>query len=112
MAEKGATHYQKDYSSIIDSVLSILINIISTLFWPVLIFAIILSKSKSDSLDFGVDGKKIPKDVAYFRDIPCNSNLHRAYFIAYQYGILKNKTDVLGAIILKWIKDSLVRVEQ
>lgn len=112
MAEKGATHYQKDYSSIIDSVLSILINIISTLFWPVLFFAIILSKSKSDSLDFGVDGKKIPKDVAYFRDIPCNSNLHRAYFIAYQYGIVKNKTDVLGAIILKWIKDSLVRVEQ
>ena len=25
---------------------------------------------------------------------------------------MKNKTDVLGAIILKWIKDSLVRVEQ
>ena len=54
--------------------------------------------SKSNSLDFGVAGRKIPKDVDYYRDIPCNNDLHRAYFIAYHYGILKNKINVLNGL--------------
>ena len=116
MAEEGTTHYQNGGSSnpFITFIL-ILVNLI-----PFIIFGsifavaaiIIGTTAKSNSLDFGSAGRKIPKDVDYYRDIPCNSDLHRAYFIAYHYGILKNKTDILGAIILKWIKDSLVRIEQ
>lgn len=116
MAEEGTTHYQNGGSSnpFITFIL-ILVNLI-----PFIIFGSIFAvaaisigtTAKSNSLDFGSAGRKIPKDVDYYRDIPCNSDLHRAYFIAYHYGILKNKTDILGAIILKWIKDSLVRIEQ
>ena len=54
----------------------------------------------------------MPLDLDYYRDIPCNGNLFRAYYIAYNYGLLKNKTDILGAIILKWLKDSLIKLEQ
>ena len=116
MAEEGTTHYQNGGSSnpFITFIL-ILLNIIPFIIFG-FIFAVaaisIVTTAKSDSLDFGSAGRKIPKDVDYYRDIPCNSDLHRAYFIAYHYGILKNKTDILGAIILKWIKDSLVRIEQ
>ncbi len=63
-------------------------------------------------MKFGAEGKKIPSDVAYYRDIPCQKDIFRAYYIGYNYGLLKNKTDILGAIILKWMKDSIIRVEQ
>ncbi len=116
MAEEGATDYEstENYSPF-TTFLLFLVNLVPVL----LVFSIftitaikIGTTAKSNSLDFGTTGRKIPKDIDYYRDIPCNNDLHRAYFIAYHYGILKNKTDVLGAIILKWIKDSLVRVEQ
>ena len=54
----------------------------------------------------------VNKDVAYYRDIPCNGDIFRAYYIAYQYNIMKNKTDILGAIILKWLKAGIIRTEQ
>jgi len=80
-------------------------------------FVIVLAAAKSGGVNtsnfkFGVEGKKIPKDVPYFRDIPCKKDIFRAYYIAHQYGLTKNKTDVLGAIILKWLKDSLITIEQ
>ena len=65
-----------------------------------------------NKFNFGESGKKIEKDVPYFRDIPCNGDIFRAYYIGYQYGIIKKKTDVLGSIILKWLKDSVIRVEK
>ena len=116
MAEEGATHYESSEDlSPFNTLILFLVNLIPVLivFSIFIITAIkINTTSKSNSLDFGVAGRKIPKDVDYYRDIPCSNDLHRAYFIAYHYGILKNKTDILGAIILKWIKDSLVRLEQ
>ena len=112
MAEKGTEHYSESDVTFLDGLLAFLITVLPTLITFFLIFSAIFSKAKTGSLDFGKNGKKIPRNVDYFRDIPCNNDLHRAYFIAYNYGILKRKTDILGAIILKWIKDSLVRVEQ
>ena len=109
MAEEGAKHYLD-----INPLASILIFlfIIGSFFFILLALGFVNATSKNNSLDFGKTGKKIPKNVDYFRDIPCFNDLHRAYFIAYNYGILKRKTDILGAIILKWIKDSLVKIEQ
>lgn len=114
MAEQGAEHYDdtnSDYDDI-DAGVAIFIMILLPIFLVVLILCIIFSYFKTDSLDFGKQGKKIPRNVEYFRDIPCDNDLYRAYFIAYNYGIIHNKTDILGAIILKWVKNSLVRIEQ
>ena len=110
MAQKGAKQYKKN------GVLTVLKNIGYFIFqvWPFILTAIIgifTAKGKKFGFKFGPEGKKIPKDVAYFRDIPCNKDIFKTYYIAYQYGMLKNKTDILGAIILKWIKDDIVRVE-
>lgn len=85
-------------------------------FIPIILIIVFLGifakKQVVSNLKFGAEGKKIPSDVAYYRDIPCQKDIFRAYYIGYNYGLLKNKTDILGAIILKWMKDSIIRVEQ
>ena len=118
MAEDGAEHYvdnssysSSNDSSFFDIVLGLFSFIISVLPFTIIIILIAV-KSNPESLDFGENGKKMPLDLDYYRDIPCNGNLFRAYYIAYNYGLLKNKTDILGAIILKWLKDSLIKLEQ
>ncbi len=53
--------------------------------------------------------EKIKKrEVGYYRDIPCNKDIFKIYYIAYQYCILEKRSDFLGAIILKWIKEKRV----
>ena len=41
-----------------------------------------------------------------------NQDKFKAYYIGYQYGIIRNKTDILGAIILKWLKDGVIRIQE
>lgn len=124
MAEEGSTHYSEndslyssDYDSSFSGGLSSIAGFISAfasffIFFLFILTAVIFGSSSVSSFNYGPEGKKIPKDVPYYRDIPCNKNLYRAYYISNQYGILKNKTDILGAIILKWLKDSIIKVEK
>ena len=113
MAEEETVKYNEKNSSDDITIFSIYFGVFGYI--GIIIFTSIILKSNRNplnSLDFGVEGKKIPKDVAYFRDIPCDKNIFKAYYIAHQYGLTKNKTDVLGAIILKWLKEGLIRIEQ
>ena len=113
MAEQGATQYSKKTSGveIIISLIGFILSIAP--FIVFIIIAIATQKNlKIDELKFGTEGKKIPKDVPYFRDIPCNNDIFKANYISYSYGISKNKTDILGAIILKWLKDNIVKVKK
>lgn len=104
MAEEGSIPHENKASifQIISMCIPIFIAAIS-------ILAVAACQTK---YDLGIKGKNIPKDVAYYRDIPCQNNLFKSYYIGYQYGIIKNKTDILGAIILKWLKDDLIKIEQ
>lgn len=111
MAEEGATKYT-DSVSASDVLITIIVTLFQIVFWVIIIFAIIKSVNSAKGLDFGLEGKKIPKDVPYFRDIPCKKDIYRAYYIGYQYDIIKNKTDILGAIILKWLKEGKIRIEE
>ena len=76
------------------------------------IVLIIVGKNKGTNLiKFGEAGRRIPKDAPYYRDIPCNGDILKAYFIATQYGLIKNKTDILGAITLKWLKEGKIQIQ-
>lgn len=109
MAQKGA----KVYNKVLEKIKSIIFGLLSFLpFILMIILAAFSAGNKKYGFKYGDAGRKIPKDVAYFRDIPCNGDIFRAYYIAYQYGIMKNKTDILGAIILKWLKSGIIRTEQ
>ena len=113
MAEDGATHYTYEDDSFETIITRIAVVVMFICFWG-FIFSVIgyIIFSNLKHYDFGPEGKKITKDAPYFRDIPCNKDLYRAYFVANEYNILKNKNDIAGAIILKWIKDGIISVRQ
>ena len=114
MAEDDSTKYNEKPKSIITKILNVIVGLFNfiPLFIIVFVFGKTISTINASSLHFGKEGKKMPSDLPYYRDIPCNKDIFRAYYIGYNYGLLKNKTDLLGAIILKWIKDSVIRIEQ
>ena len=117
MAEEGAEKYINNSQSgsnngIGGTLIFFICLFINIAVWGVIGIVVLGALLSRDTFNFGTEGKAISKDVPYFRDIPCNKDLFRAYHIGYQYGIIKNKTDVLGSIILKWLKDSLIRVEK
>lgn len=91
---------------------------LSFLIIPMIIFFIFITLvisvalKSSKNLDFGVTGNRVPKDVPYYRDIPLKGNIFRAYFISHYYNLMKNKTDLLGAILLKWLKEGKVHIEK
>lgn len=116
MAEKGSTKYNKKSSSNEINFFKIIGTFLNSLI-PLGIFGIIFFSSMRKTIDnkelkLGKNGKIKQKDVEYYRDIPCKKDLFRAYYIGYNYGILKKKTDLLGAIILKWLRESFIRIEK
>lgn len=55
------------------------------------------------------DNKKIDKkNVPLFRDIPCNKNIFYAQALIYLNNFSYNETSILGAIILKWVRNNKV----
>ena len=75
------------------------------------------SGKRSGSLDFGLNGKILPSDdkINYFREIPCNKDLSRAYWVASQYTVVSTDTlrqGIIGAILLKWVKEGKIIVSK
>lgn len=112
MAEKGATKYTKSSLNKLTILMDIILTILPIAIISISALALAAGLNSSNKFDYGDEGKKIPKDVPYFRDIPCNKDIYRAYYIGYRYAIIRTKTDILGAIILKWLKNGMIRVEE
>lgn len=74
-------------------------------------------EKKLEKLDFG-DYEEILRNndkINYWRDVPCNKDLHRAYLLAYNCNILSInnlKKGIVGAILLKWIKEGRITVSK
>lgn len=73
------------------------------------------SNEKSGYLDFDDSDRKLPKEeeIEYWREIPCDKDLERAYWVLYNYRIVSTATlkeGIIGAVLLKWIKDGDVTV--
>ena len=111
MAEKGSKKYNKKSESSMNSIFAVFTILVQ--FVPFIFIALVAkaTSGKKYGFKYGPIGKKIPRDVNYFRDIPCDNDIFKAYYIAYQYNIIKNKTDILGAIILKWLKKGIIKTE-
>lgn len=96
------------------SFISGIFNLFSVVF-TFLIAKAVFSKSSinSDTFDFGPKGKVIRKEEAvYYRDIPCNKDIFRAYYISTVYGLCKKNTNLLGAVLLKWLKDKQISIQK
>lgn len=111
LAEEGANHYKESIWNIILPIIMIVFQFVFVI--GIIIFAIKHANNNSGSykLDFGETGKKLPKSVNMFRDIPCNKNIMRAYWVAYNYGLMKKQTDLLGAVLLKWLKQRHIEIK-
>lgn len=111
LAEQGATHHKDN-----DWIFFLLSLAFQVVIWFVIIFAI-CAGSKTNSanqkykLVLTAEDKKM-KDIPNFRDIPCNKDIFRAYYIAYNYGLMKKQTDLLGAVLLKWMKDDIAVINK
>ena len=71
------------------------------------------SRKRSGDLDFGLDGNVLPEDVNYYREMPSNKDLERAYWVCLKYSVIpeeKVKQGIIGAILLKWIKNGYITV--
>ena len=113
LAEEGSTHYVDDSNNI--NIFAIIMQIV---IWVLVVTTIVkVSKNSANTfgkyrLDFGKRGKKLNKDIPNYRDIPCNKNIYRAYFISSAFSISKNKTDLLGAVLLKWLKEDKISTKK
>ena len=113
MAEEGAVKY-KDSSNIM-KVLSYIFRLIPYFF--IVLFGIFAAKNAGNNkhfkkLLFKEEEKKLPKDYPAFRDIPCNKNIYAANYISWAYNINKNEKNFIGCIILKWLKDGIIKINE
>ncbi len=111
MAEEGKTPYESNkFLDIITAVLGVILTLIPPAF-VIFIITLIVKAAMNKNFAKVISHGKFPKDLEYFREIPCNQDVFYAYFLAHSYNLLKNQQDFLGTLILSWIKDKYVTVE-
>ena len=54
--------------------------------------------------------EKLPNEVEYFREIPCDKDIFKAYFISKKYNLMRTISDFLGVILLKWLIEKKVEI--
>ena len=114
MAEKGATHFKDKNNSILYRIFNIIVA-----FMPYIIVAgicVAVAKNTGSNiyfrrLKFTDDTKKLPNDYPMFRDIPCDKNIYIANYIAKAYNVIKIDNNFIGCIVLKWLKDNVITID-
>lgn len=111
MAEEGATSYEESNYSFFNEMIPFIFMII------IILGSVFGTKHSSQitgtyRIKFGKTSKKLPKEVNYMRDIPCNKDIYTAYWISKTYKIHKKDTDFLGAILLKWMSEKKIEVRK
>lgn len=113
----------KDIINIILSSMLILI-IFNPLVWITVFLIYVTKKSRRynsgyrySNLDFGPEGKSLPSEneINYWREIPCNKDLEKAYWVCYNYDVVSTSTlkeGIIGAVLLKWIKNGYITVTE
>ena len=104
MAEKGAKKYKKESHSVMGRMMLFIL-------FGFGFYKFVVWSNKEDKKKYNVENKTYPKNKTYYRDIPCNGDIFKIYYIAQQYKLVKKDTDILGAIILKWLKEGLIKIE-
>ena len=115
MAEEGAVNYsdKKSFFDKFGEVISVIFGILFSIIPVIIVFIVAwLASIGGQKVKFGSAGNKVRKDILPFRDIPCNKDIFRAYWIASNYNLSSRKEDFLGAVILKWLRDGNVRIEK
>lgn len=110
MANENAIKYEKEsrVEKIIGIVMFVFFGI--TMFFVIMLCSSAFNAVGNYKLDFGKNKRKMDKNLPNFRDIPCNKDIYKAYFISVAYYLTKKKTDIFGAILLKWVKEDKISI--
>ncbi len=113
-AKEGTFDYDYSdygYSSSETTFFDIMVSIFSIIAW-IVPFLIVFGIGKAIK-GKNYQRKKISlKDVNNFRDIPCNKDIYCAYFLSQVYNMGKERSDFLGALLLKWLRDGQIKLIQ
>ena len=108
MAQEGSFEYEYDYNT--DNNIDVFSWVKILFVFLVFIFIFFKSYSIKTENKYGyVDNKKInKKEVPMFRDIPCNKDIYYANILIKLNDFGYNKFNILGAIILKWVRSGII----
>lgn len=111
-AEDGSFEYNYSNSnhsfSLFPFVIVTIINIVFPFF---IVFTVIFSLKNKLSSESNYNKKPINmSEVNNFRDIPCDKDIFKAYFLSNIYKLNSKKEDLLGAVLLKWLRDGQVQI--
>ncbi len=105
--DEGSYKYDYDYKPVSDIILDF-ISFLCTIFPFILaVFAAIMANKNK----YGYKGNlKINKNnTPMFRDIPCNKDIYYANTLIYLNQFDYKEGNIIGAIILKWIKEDKIK---
>lgn len=103
-ADEGKFDYDYDKYAIIEIIVSFLLK----LFFLTLFFLPLIKTLKTNGYGY-INNKKIDKkNTPYFRDIPCNKDIYYANALIKLNKFDYRETNILGAIILKWVKENKI----
>lgn len=111
-AQKGASSFNKIWAIIIDFIISLLHILPYILFFVIFVKKASNTQSKYTKLRYESVSNKIPQDNPMFREIPCEKDIYIANFIANAYKLDKNKSNFMGCLLLKWLKDNIIQIEK
>lgn len=106
MAEDGAEVYKNPNDN--DSIFE-LISI--AFYFLIFLIPVIIGIVKAANAGYGYkDNKKIDKkNTPMFRDIPCNKNIYYANALINLNNFGYKESNILGAILLKWVKQNKIK---
>lgn len=106
-AEKGTFEYNYNENNI-GEIIAIFISIIMTLVLPIAVTIIVGISVYKNGYSYKNNKKIIKKQVNLFREIPCNKDIYYANALIKLNNFGFKKENILGAIILKWIKEQKI----
>lgn len=106
-ARKETNIFEDIRMYITDEVIKIIFIVVGLLMGLVIFSKIFYALKPHDEYNCinTINNRTIPKmaEVAYYENIPCNGDLYKIAFIAGYFKILKNRSDLVGALILKMV---------
>ena len=109
MAEEGTLeyNYDNDHSSFFDMFFAF-IQMLLSFGVPIIIMLFSVAKTLENGYGYKNNKKIDIKNIPMFRDIPCNKDIYYANALIKLNDIGYNKSNILGAIILKWVRNNKV----
>ncbi|MBQ8300225.1 MAG: DUF2207 domain-containing protein [Clostridia bacterium] len=106
MAEDGAIHYSNDNSSNTEIFVGLIIVFIY-------FFSFVIVFNTNQKVRLTMDQiRQVRHTDTYYRELPCEGDFFKIFYLADLADISNNKTDFLGALILKWVKEGKAKINK